>query len=111
MPPQGTPLTIFSHPGGRPLEWSRTCSLLGPGNGQFGYQCDTQGGPDQEAPQRAGVRYLVAEPGRFEHERLLLFAGLGAGYGRGSRGEAGQQVVPVLLYRWQIKESFLSTPS
>ncbi|WP_409308520.1 hypothetical protein, partial [Pseudomonas putida] len=36
-----------------------------------------QGGPDQEAPQRAGVRYLVAEPGRFEHEGLLLFARYG----------------------------------
>jgi hypothetical protein len=44
IPPAGTPLTIFSHPGGRPLEWSRTCSVINRGGDQFGYQCDTQGG-------------------------------------------------------------------
>jgi hypothetical protein len=58
-PPAGTPLTIFSHPGGRPLEWSRTCSLLGPGNGQFGYQCDTQGGSSGAAVLRDDTLQVV----------------------------------------------------
>ena len=40
----GTPLTIFSHPGGRPLEWSRLCQAMSPTSTEFSYQCDTQGG-------------------------------------------------------------------
>jgi hypothetical protein len=44
LPAKGTGLTIFSHPGGRPLEWSKTCSLIPQGGDHFGYQCDTQGG-------------------------------------------------------------------
>jgi V8-like Glu-specific endopeptidase len=41
---KGTALTIFSHPGGRPLEWSRTCSVSNTNATQLWYQCDTQGG-------------------------------------------------------------------
>lgn len=43
-PAPGTRLTIFSHPGGRPLEWSQTCAVSPEGGDHFGYQCDTQGG-------------------------------------------------------------------
>ena len=40
----GAPLTIFSHPGGRPLEWSGACQVMSPTSTEFSYQCDTQGG-------------------------------------------------------------------
>src|SRR5688572_30616092 len=42
--PSATTLTIFSHPGGRTLEWSTTCALQSPGQTQLSYQCDTEGG-------------------------------------------------------------------
>jgi len=43
--PAGTPLTIFGHPQGRPLEWSTTCSLISAGSGgRFNHTCDTEPG-------------------------------------------------------------------
>lgn len=44
-----TPLTMFSHPLGRPLEWSKTCVLRpgsegGWGANLFSHQCDTDSG-------------------------------------------------------------------
>jgi len=43
-PGNGLGLTMFSHPGGRPLTWSQTCSVLTPSSTEINYQCDTQGG-------------------------------------------------------------------
>mgnify|MGYP002780889516 CR=1 FL=1 len=44
-PAQGARLTIFSHPQGRPLQWSGTCPLSGRvSSNEFGHTCDTQGG-------------------------------------------------------------------
>ncbi len=40
----GQRATIFSHPGGRPLEWSQTCSVTSTSGTELRYQCDTQGG-------------------------------------------------------------------
>jgi V8-like Glu-specific endopeptidase len=47
--PTNTPLTIFGHPQGRALEWSKTCTLQpasagGFGAGHFSHQCDTEPG-------------------------------------------------------------------
>lgn len=48
-PKVATPLTIFSHPRARPLEWSQLCALetsaKGPwGTNQFSHQCDSEPG-------------------------------------------------------------------
>jgi hypothetical protein len=43
-PTNGQGLTIFSHPGARPLEWSQTCSVRSTDATELTYQCDTQGG-------------------------------------------------------------------
>ena len=43
-PTNGLPLTIFSHPQAKPLNWSRTCSVMSSGGTEISYQCDTQGG-------------------------------------------------------------------
>ncbi len=43
-PGAGTSLTVFSHPEGRPLEWSQLCTLTDPGQTGFSHGCDTQGG-------------------------------------------------------------------
>jgi V8-like Glu-specific endopeptidase len=48
-PPVDTPLTIFSHPSSRPLEWSKTCVLKPGDTGHWGadmisHQCDTEPG-------------------------------------------------------------------
>ncbi len=45
----GTPITMFGHPSGRPLEWSGECELLDPSYGgwssqAFSHQCDTEPG-------------------------------------------------------------------
>jgi V8-like Glu-specific endopeptidase len=45
----GDKLTIFSHPDGRPLQWSQYCNLETPGGGEIplekmSYRCDTEGG-------------------------------------------------------------------
>jgi hypothetical protein len=41
----GTKLTIFGHPQLRPLEWSKTCSLITTGSGpSFNHECDTEPG-------------------------------------------------------------------
>ena len=42
--PSGAALTIFSHPAGRTLEWSNTCTTQSPSATQFSYQCDTEPG-------------------------------------------------------------------
>jgi hypothetical protein len=51
-PGNGLGLTIFSHPGARPLEWSQTCSVVGTDSSQLSYQCDTQGGSSGAAVLR-----------------------------------------------------------
>jgi V8-like Glu-specific endopeptidase len=47
-PNNGTAITIFSHPLGAPLRWSRTCEVLPPqangGPERFEHKCDTEGG-------------------------------------------------------------------
>jgi V8-like Glu-specific endopeptidase len=48
-PPVDTPITIFGHPQGRPLEWSNTCLLKPASSGgwgldHFSHQCDTEPG-------------------------------------------------------------------
>ncbi len=43
-PGEGTTLTIFSNPEGRPLEWSKTCPLIDARATQLSHTCDTQGG-------------------------------------------------------------------
>jgi hypothetical protein len=58
-PSAGTGLTIFSHPGGRPLEWSKTCSLISQPADHFGYQCDTQGGSSGAAVLRDDTLAVV----------------------------------------------------
>jgi V8-like Glu-specific endopeptidase len=42
--PVGRTLTIFSHPGGRTMEWSTTCPLAKAASTQITYNCDTEGG-------------------------------------------------------------------
>lgn len=58
-PSVGLPLTIFSHPGGRPLEWSQTCSVMSPTSTEFRYQCDTQGGSSGAAVLRNDTLQIV----------------------------------------------------
>jgi hypothetical protein len=58
-PTAGTQLTIFSHPAGRPLEWSKLCNLANPGATQFQYQCDTQGGSSGAAVIRTDTLKVV----------------------------------------------------
>lgn len=47
-PRAGTKLTLFSHPWGRPLEWSGTCELMPPtdhgGSQRFDHRCATESG-------------------------------------------------------------------
>jgi V8-like Glu-specific endopeptidase len=48
-PAVNTPITIFSHPRSRPLEWSQLCSVQpntngGWGSDMFSHQCDTEPG-------------------------------------------------------------------
>jgi hypothetical protein len=47
-PATGTKLTLFSHPWGRPLEWSGLCDLMPPrengGPERFEHRCATEGG-------------------------------------------------------------------
>ncbi len=56
----GMPLTIFSHPGGRPLEWSQTCSVYSEGSTEIRYQCDTQGGSSGASVLRDDTLQIVA---------------------------------------------------
>lgn len=58
-PGQGTPLTIFSHPGGRPLEWSQTCQVNSTRTTEFQYECDTQGGSSGAAVLRDDTLQVV----------------------------------------------------
>lgn len=58
-PPTGQPLTIFSHPGGRPLEWSQTCNVMSTSSTEFRYQCDTQGGSSGAAVLRDDTLQVV----------------------------------------------------
>jgi len=53
-PSNGNTLTIFSHPGGRPLEWSRTCPVRSTNGTELQYQCDTQGGSSGATVLRDG---------------------------------------------------------
>ncbi len=58
-PPVGVPLTILSHPGGRSLEWSQTCSVSQTLTREFRYQCDTQGGSSGAAVIRDDTLEIV----------------------------------------------------
>lgn len=42
-PPPGTRLTLFGHPSGRPLEWSKTCALIEQVGSSLLHGCDTEG--------------------------------------------------------------------
>src|SRR4029453_13946095 len=59
-PGNGLPLTIFSHPGARPLTWSQTCSAFDGDSTQIRYQCDTQGGSSGASVLRDDTLQVVA---------------------------------------------------
>lgn len=48
-PALNTKLTMFGHPGGRPLEWSNTCDLLFKGSPTWHHDCDSEGGSSGSA--------------------------------------------------------------